>query len=191
MITIVICIWMFSIPAGLKLYSQDMFPWYCSLSENNSNGCHSILCMLYSDSTADTYIAKPTVVIKHQSNSVSFSPVFVPSLAVQLGRSRFYCEITHQAWKAPILSILSLIIVALNRKPPSKSYRVRRRGGCELVNTGSAWEISKDRAVVTASLQLDGIFCIKRRRKNITEGFSWRTLCFTSNWLWQKFSRAL
>lgn len=134
MIGIAICIWMF----GLKLYSQDMFPWYSSLSENNSNGCHSILYMLCSDSTADTFIAKPTAAKKHQSNSVSFPPVFVPNLAVQLGRSNFYPEIWHQAWKAPILSVLGLIIVELNRKPPSKSYRVRRRGGCELVNIGSA-----------------------------------------------------
>lgn len=134
MIRTVICIEMF----GLKLYSQDMFPWYSSLSENNSNGCHSILYMPYSDSTADTFIAKPTVAIKHQSNSVSFPPVFVPNLAAQLGRSNFYAEISHQAWEAPILNVLSFIIVELNRKSPSKSYRVRRRGGCELVNIGSA-----------------------------------------------------
>lgn len=102
MIRIAICIWLCSTPAGLKLYSQDMFLWYSSLSENNSNGCHSILYMLCSDSTADTFIAKPTVAKKHQSNSVSFPPVFVPNLAVQLGRSNFYPEISHQAWKAPI-----------------------------------------------------------------------------------------
>lgn len=138
MIRIVICIWMFSIPPGLKLYSQDVFSQYSSLSENNSNGCHSILYMLCGDSTADTFIAKPTVARKHQSNSVSFPPVFVPNLAVQLARSNFDPEISHQAWKAPTLSVLSLIIVELIRKPPSKSYRVRRRGGCELVNTGSA-----------------------------------------------------
>lgn len=76
MIRIVICIWMFSTPPGLKLYSQDMFPRCSSLSENNSNGCHSILYTLSSDSTADTFIAKPTVAKKHQSNSVSFPPCF-------------------------------------------------------------------------------------------------------------------
>lgn len=121
MIRIAICIWTF----GLKLYSQDTFPWYSSLGENNSSGCHSILRMLYSDSTADTFIAKPTVAIKHQSNCF-LPPVFVPDVAVQPGRSNFCPEISHRAWKAPILSVLSLVIVELNRKPPSQSYRVKK-----------------------------------------------------------------
>lgn len=35
------------------------------------------------------------------------------------------------------------------------------------------------------------LFCIKRKRMNSTEGFSWRTPRFTSDWLWQEFSWAL